>query len=249
MSSVIPFEFQGFEVRTLVDADGGVLFVASDVAKALGYSKPRNAIASHCKGALIQGSLTKGGEQDITVIKEPDVYRLIMRSKLPSAEKFADWVFEEVLPSIRRTGTYTRDENAPIDPFMASINAMEELDRAMRVFSVSKGDKVKLLHLSMKAQGLGVDRVPTDLMSTVLESPVANWARIKVRDDIHQAVKDAGEIQFHELMDACEIDDDSQQFDAYCTEIESMVAEGELRTSVSIRPVPGTNGQVSVYTL
>jgi len=248
MSSVIPFEFHGTEIR-VISGEGGVWFVAKDVAAALGYQNSRKALADHCKGVTKRNTLTSGGNQEVAVIQEPDVYRLIMRSKLPSAEKFADWVFEEVLPTIRRTGTYTRDENAPIDPFMAAINAMEELDRAMQVFNVSKGDKVKLLHLSMKAQGLGVDRVPTDLMSTVLESPVANWARIKVRDDIHQAVKGAGELQFHELMDACEIDDDNQQFDAYCTEIESMVAEGELRTSVSIRPVPGTNGQVSVYTL
>lgn len=249
MSSITPFDFDGNEVRVTTGEDGNVWFVAKDVATALGYTNPQKAVRDHCKGVNDSFTPSAGGDQKVKIIPEPDVYRLVMRSKLPSAERFADWVFEEVLPSIRRTGTYTRDENAPIDPFMASINAMEELDRAMQVFSVSQGDKVKLLHLSMKAQGLGVDHVSSNLMDAVLESPVASWTRIRIREDIREAVADAGELQFHELLDACEVDDDGQQFNDYCDEIESMIAAGILRASTSLRPVPGTDGQVSVYTL
>ena len=66
------------EVRTL-EENGKVLFCASDVAEALGYAKPRNAIATHCKGALKRGILTAGGNQEMTFIPEGDVYRLIAK--------------------------------------------------------------------------------------------------------------------------------------------------------------------------
>lgn len=97
------------EVRTL-EENGEVLFCGSDVAVALGYAKPRNAIGTHCKGALKRGILTAGGNQEMTFIPEGDVYRLIARSKLPSAEQFERWVFDEVLPSIRKHGAYMTPE-------------------------------------------------------------------------------------------------------------------------------------------
>lgn len=99
------------EVRTL-EENGEVLFCGSDVAVALGYAKPRNAIGTHCKGALKRGILTAGGNQEMTFIPEGDVYRLIARSKLPGAEQFERWVFDEVLPSIRKNGGYIAGQEA-----------------------------------------------------------------------------------------------------------------------------------------
>lgn len=93
------------EIRTL-EEDGKVLFCGSDVAKALGYAKPQNAISVHCKGALKRGTPTAGGIQDLTFIPESDLYRLVFGSKLPTAEKFTDWVTSEVLPTIRKHGAY-----------------------------------------------------------------------------------------------------------------------------------------------
>ena len=72
----------------------------------MGYAKPRNAINTHCKGALKRGALTEGGVQELTFIPEGDVYRLIVHSRLPGAERFEKWVFDEVLPMIRKTGGY-----------------------------------------------------------------------------------------------------------------------------------------------
>ena len=102
----------------IVDKNGEPLFVGRDVAIALGYAKPENALAKHVpdkykKVTPIQGTL--GGTQNMTVINEAGFYKLVMRSKLPNAEKFSDWVCEEVLPSIRKTGLYI-NPNAPIDP-------------------------------------------------------------------------------------------------------------------------------------
>lgn len=97
-------------VRT-VEIDGEIWFVASDVASILGYKKPLNAVATHCrdKGTLKQGIPTKSGIQNMVLINEPNIYRLIVKSHLPSADSFGDWLFEEVIPSIRKTGSYGID--------------------------------------------------------------------------------------------------------------------------------------------
>lgn len=96
-------------VRTIVEGET-VLFCGFDVARALGYEKPRNAVAAHCKGALKRGAPTTSGEQEMTFIPEGDVYRLAARSNLPTAEKFERWVFNEVLPAIRKHGGYLTPE-------------------------------------------------------------------------------------------------------------------------------------------
>lgn len=101
------FDFSNHAVRVLLDDNQTPLFVAKDVAKALGYQEVNRAIRQHCKGCAKYTTLsTDGGNQKLRVIYEPDVYRLIFGSKLKSAIKFQDWVFEEVLPQIRQTGMY-----------------------------------------------------------------------------------------------------------------------------------------------
>lgn len=93
-------------VRTL-DEDGKVYFCGADAAKALGYKRPNDAISTHCKGTVKRRTLTNGGVQELLFIPEGDLYRLIAHSRLPAAEEFEKWVFDEVLPTIRRTGTYS----------------------------------------------------------------------------------------------------------------------------------------------
>lgn len=93
------------QVRTIIEGEK-ILFCASDVAKALGYARPADAVTAHCKGSVKRRLLTEGGTQETKFIPEGDIYRLIIRSKLPSAEKFERWVFDEVLPSIRKNGFY-----------------------------------------------------------------------------------------------------------------------------------------------
>lgn len=97
------------DIRT-VEENGKVLFCGFDVATALGYAKPRNAILDHCKGARKQGVLTNGGKQEMSFIPEGDVYRLIAHSKLPKAQEFESWVFDEVLPTIRKHGAYMTEQ-------------------------------------------------------------------------------------------------------------------------------------------
>ncbi len=111
MQQVMLFENQEFGQLRMIFIEGKQYFMANDVAKALGYSEPKNAVARHCKGALKQSYLTNGGKQEVNFIPEGDVYRLIIRSKLPKAEEFEKWVFDEVLPSIRQTGNYISETN------------------------------------------------------------------------------------------------------------------------------------------
>ena len=85
------------EVRTISE-NGVVLFCGSDVARALGYTNPSKALTDHCKGDLTKRyTPTNGGEQLLSFIPESDLYRLIFRSKLPSAERFTDWMTREGL--------------------------------------------------------------------------------------------------------------------------------------------------------
>lgn len=108
MNEVQLFNFESHEVRSLL-LNNEPWFVGKDVAEALGYSKARNAIATHIdsedkKDAPIQGTL--GGVQEMTVINESGLYSLVLSSKLPSAKKFKRWVTSEVLPTLRKTGQY-----------------------------------------------------------------------------------------------------------------------------------------------
>lgn len=106
------------DVRTM-EIDDKPYFCASDVASMLGYSNTRDAISRHCKGVVKHDGVSKTTNQygvvtnqtvEMSFIPEGDVYRLIVRSKLPQAEKFESWVFDEVLPTIRKHGLYAPDE-------------------------------------------------------------------------------------------------------------------------------------------
>jgi len=98
--------FKDNNVRIIIE-DGIEWFVAKDVCNVLGYANTSKAISAHCKGITKRYSLvTASGEQSLLTITEPDIYRLIVRSKLPTAQKFECWIMEDVLPSIRKTGKY-----------------------------------------------------------------------------------------------------------------------------------------------
>lgn len=108
--NITPFFKKEFGEIRVIEIEGKPHFVGNDIAKALGYARPNEAVSRHAKGTLKQRILTNGGNQELLVIPEGDVYRLIVKSKLPQAEKFESWVFDEVLPTIRKHGMYARDE-------------------------------------------------------------------------------------------------------------------------------------------
>lgn len=107
MNALQLFEYENHEVRVVQGEDGEPFFVAKDVAEVLGYSNTADAVSRHCKAAnTIAFHDGTSGNPNMTIIPERDVYRLIMRSKLPKAQEFEEWVVGTVLPSIRRHGAY-----------------------------------------------------------------------------------------------------------------------------------------------
>ncbi len=112
------FENSEFGSVRTVEENGTVLFCGSDVAKALGYSNTRDALSKHCKGVVKCDTLTSGGVQALSFITEGDIYRLITHSKLPSAQKFERWIFDEVLPTIRKTGGYVANDEMFVETYM-----------------------------------------------------------------------------------------------------------------------------------
>lgn len=102
------------EVR-VIEETGKPLFCGNDVAKALGYARPNDAISAHCRATVKRSTPISGKMQEINYIPEGDVYRLITHSKLPAAERFESWVFDTVLPSIRKTGGYIQGEESMSD--------------------------------------------------------------------------------------------------------------------------------------
>lgn len=134
-------EFGG--IRTIQE-DDKVLFCGSDIAKALGYARPADAISAHCKGVCVLPTPSAGGVQNTKFITEGDVYRLIAHSKLPSAERFERWVFDEVLPSIRKNGAYMTED--VLEKALASPDFLIEL--ATRL----KAEKAKNAQLTVSNQ-------------------------------------------------------------------------------------------------
>lgn len=131
------FNNEQFGALRTYEEDGQILFCGKDVAASLGYKDTTNAMKRHCRGVAkrhpIQDSL--GRTQEAVFITEPDLYRLITHSKLPTAEKFERWVFEEVLPAIRRTGGYMvakHDETPEQIMARAVLVAQDTIERQKR---------------------------------------------------------------------------------------------------------------------
>lgn len=168
MNELTLFNNQDFgEIRTLETNDGKVLFCGADVAKALGYAKPNNAIQAHCRYAL-KRSIPHPQSPDKTIemafIPESDIYRLTFSSKLPNAEKFTDWITEEVIPSIMRTGSYSMNGKAkktsPITEKRLEIQAKNAEARLMK----AQAEQMKVFFefsklLSPEAQVLAANEV------------------------------------------------------------------------------------------
>lgn len=123
------------EVRT-VTIDGEPWFVGKDVAQMLGYAKPQNAIQIHVDedDALKQGIMdSRGRLQEMTVINESGLYSLIMSSKLPTAKEFKRWVTSEVLPTIRRQGSYTMQQPmTPAQLIAAQAQVLVQMEQKMQ---------------------------------------------------------------------------------------------------------------------
>ena len=153
MNELQNFNFNNLPVRTVLINDEP-WFVGKDVAIAIGYKNFRDALKSHVKDKYKRESriTTPSGVQSVTVISEPGLYQLAGESKLPSAEPFQDWVYEEVLPTIRKHGAYMTDAKAQD---VISGNGLADL-------LLQAGNQIKQLELEksqMKPKALFADSV------------------------------------------------------------------------------------------
>jgi len=190
MQNLIPFQFENQSIRVVTDDCGEPLFVGKDICDALGYQRHSDAMQAHCKGSAIYRPLqTVGGVQEVRVLSEPDVLRLIISCNLPAADKFERWVFEDVLPTIRKTGSYTAPAAAdnPIDYEQLAEALFPKLDilnlsvgvtdpRSGNTFNMSFLDAVK----SILNHGERLAR----LAAQVEESADVSNARAAVLDDL-----------------------------------------------------------------
>lgn len=174
------FENKEFgKVRT-IEENGKILFCGSDVAKALGYTNPNKSINDHCRAITKRSTPISGKMQDINFIYEGDVYRLITHSKLPSAEKFESWVFDEVLPSIRKHGAYMTDNT--IDKILSNP------DFGIKLLMELKEEREKRKDLEVtnrqQEQLIGELKPKADYTDKILQS--------KALVNINQIAKDYG---------------------------------------------------------
>lgn len=144
MDGIQIFKSDAFgRIRTILQ-DGNILFCGKDVAEALGYTNTKDALSKHCKGVAFRYPLqTPGGTQEARFITEGDVYRLITHSRLPAAEQFERWVFDEVLPSIRKTGSYTVSEQT-----LKNLTCLKKLQEQL---NISKDLEAKFSELAAGA--------------------------------------------------------------------------------------------------
>ncbi len=171
MSNIQIFNFKEKSVRTVLINDA-VMFVAKDVAECLGYERPSDAISQHCKKSKSLKSLGYGdlavndiisefGTTSINVIPESDVYRLVMRSKLESAESFQDWVVDEVLPSIRKTGSYSATAMPHYQEALPATSMVIQIaESAARMLRMSDTSKIRMLAIICEENGVSTKMLP-----------------------------------------------------------------------------------------
>lgn len=143
MSDIQAFTDDKFgEIRTLIK-DGNTLFCGADVARALGYARPNDAVSAHCRyTAKHRIATNQGNEAEMSFIPEGDVYRLITRSKLPEAEKFERWVFDDVLPTIRKHGMWAREDILGNPDVLIAVATELKKERAERARLAKENEKL-----------------------------------------------------------------------------------------------------------
>ncbi|WP_321835440.1 BRO-N domain-containing protein [Clostridium butyricum] len=156
------FNNEQFGKIRMIEINDKPYFVAIDIAKALGYKDTTNAIKQHCRWVVkhkVPHPQSKNKTLEVNVIPEGDMYRLITNSELPSAEKFESWVFDEVLPQIRKTGSYANNQNS-INEFKGQLTTMvnnlfeDKLKEVKEYYKINSKSKFDLSSYIKKRLGI-----------------------------------------------------------------------------------------------
>jgi prophage antirepressor-like protein len=170
MNKLIPFEFSGRQIR-VIQIDGEPFFVGKDVAAILGYADSTTALRSHCRGVQILHPITDalGRTQDMRVLSEADMMRLVVNSTLPAADAFERWVFEEVLTSIRKTGGYQMPA-APRQPSKIDVE-LAGAEAFARMLKPAPSSQVAMLTHIIKSNGGDPGFLPAYVVDAATDTP------------------------------------------------------------------------------
>lgn len=164
--------FEGKMIRSVIQEDG-VWFVAIDVAKCLGYKDPKKAVQKvwdnnkttlNMVGGDLPPTICSGGNKSLIVVNEPGLYQMIFGSKLEAAERFQKWVYEEVLPSIRKNGFYVKDTLTP--------NQVARLQQTATNYTALLKDKE-----SLEKQVEMLDRQNDKLIEAIVQTSLNKYRR------------------------------------------------------------------------
>jgi anti-repressor protein len=159
ITDMVPFDFNGVEVRAIIDELGEPWFVAKDVADVLGYSRT-SAMTQSLDGDEkgVRDLDTPGGVQSLTIISESGVFAAVLRSQRPEAKVFRKWVTTEVLPSIRKTGSYSLANLSPVGRVVAMGQAMLALEKRQAeqqkeiVYCAARIERIEVEHEILSGQ-------------------------------------------------------------------------------------------------
>ena len=178
MSKIQEFFNKKFGTVRTVTIDGVVYFVGIDIAKSLGYSNAAKAVSTHCKKAIksdIDVSSQNGNahkarkSQEMLVITKSDIYRLIVRSKLESADEFESWIFDEIMPTIEKTGAYIEEgrEQEMVNYYFSNLSSdlqgqivteLMEKNKELQQFYDDLMNTEGLYHMNTVAKELRIGR-------------------------------------------------------------------------------------------
>ncbi|MFR4999825.1 MAG: phage antirepressor [Slackia sp.] len=182
------FNNEAFGNLRIVEDEGRVMFCGKDIAEALKYANTKDALSRHCKGVVKYYPLqTDGGVQQARFITEGDVLRLIVSSKLPKAQEYERWVFDEVLPAIHRDGAYVASDGTE-DDMLLMARALKAADRSMK--------KKDAMIAELRPKALVADAVfaPSKTLYTVTEAAryMADIVPGVKREDLFDLLKSTG---------------------------------------------------------
>lgn len=152
MTDLTVFNFDGLDIRVVANDSNDLWFIAKDVCDVLGIANSRDALVrldDDEKGVVITDTL--GGKQETSTINESGMYSLVLTSRKPEAKKFKKWVTSEVLPSIRKTGSYSQKPLSQLEILAQSAMALVEMDKRQTA-----------LESEVKTLAAKIEKSPTD---------------------------------------------------------------------------------------
>ena len=192
MNEITVFNNDEFGSIRTVTIESEPWLVGKDVAEVLGYTNPSKALADHVdtEDKLNNETLLSLGQRGGWLINESGLYSLIMSSKLPTAKKFKRWVTSEVLPSIRKTGSYSKPMSE-LEILQHSINQLVEQERKLKAIEAQQGEQVKRLDIidsrlevlnGVHIEGTGRDRLNAMVRAYVVKKGISyaeGWKNFK----------------------------------------------------------------------